>query len=149
MHAALVQALAARVAAGESWAARVDVDSCGLGGWHAGEAPDVRVQREGQRRGIRVDHPARMLNDADWNADLVLAVEVKHLGVLRERAPLGFDKRRIVLFRGFDPAAGPEADLADPYYEDDAAFGTMFDHTASALPGLLDALKRLVEAQPA
>ena len=137
VHAALAEALQAHAEAGEAWARDVEVDSCGLGDWHAGEAPDRRSRVEGTRRGHQVNHVARGIRPDDWAAELVVAMDHGHVTELRRRAPAGFDLGRIVLLRSFDPTAPAAAELADPYFDTDAAFVVMFDQIAAALPGLV------------
>ncbi len=121
--------------------ASIEVDSCGIGGWHADEPPDPRAVREGKRRGYRVDHPARQVQPTDFTMPaLIVAMGKDHLQALQRMAPSGFPKDHIVLLRSFDPASAPGADVADPYYGADEGFSTMYDVIEAAMPGLLEFL---------
>jgi protein-tyrosine phosphatase len=113
----------------------VVVDSAGLGGWHAGELPDPRAIAEGARRGYVLDHPARKVRPTDFGSfDLILAMDRTHLRGLAALAPAPVD--HLVLFRTFDPTPGAP-DVADPYYDGDAAFVEMFDVIEAAMPRLV------------
>jgi len=123
-------------------ASAVSVDSCGIGGWHAGDPPDPRAVHEGRVRGYRVDHPARQVRAADFTLPVLLvAMGNDHLRALQRMAPTGFPKDRIVTLRGFDPASAPGADVDDPYYGDDNGFRVMYDVIEAAMPGLVQALR--------
>lgn len=146
-HAVLEARLRAEAAEGAAWAGRVSVDSAGLGGWHAGEAPDRRASAEGRRRGYRVDHPARAIHAMDLRtADLVLAMDRGHLAKLERMLPPGFDRRRLQLLRSFDPAAPEAAEVEDPYYGGDEGFAEMFDVIEASMPGLTATIRELVQA---
>ena len=42
-------------------AERFQIESAGTGGWHAGDQADPRSRAEGDRRGFRLDTPARQI----------------------------------------------------------------------------------------
>lgn len=139
--------LAARLAAGA--APGVTVDSCGLGDWHAGDLPDPRARAEGAKRGYTLDHPARMLRDADFAVPgLIVAMDRSHLRGVRAWAPHAFDPAGVVLFRQFDPGAPPDAEVDDPYYGPPAGFAAMFDTIERTMPGLLAHVVRTAGAAP-
>lgn len=121
----------------------VTLDSCGLGGWHAGELPDPRARAEGLRRRFVLDHPARQVRPGDFTPDTVLvAMAREHQTALGRLAPPGFPPARVVLLRDFDPACAPGTDVDDPYYGTDDDFARMFDVIEAAAPGLERALHR-------
>ncbi|MEO3870294.1 low molecular weight protein-tyrosine-phosphatase [Nonomuraea sp. B12E4] len=94
---------------------RVTVESAGTGGWHVGDPMDERALAILAQHGYDgTVHRARQFT-RDWFAryDLVLAMDRDNQVTLRRLAPPDVEVR---LFRSFDPAAPPEAEVPDPYY---------------------------------
>lgn len=94
------------VAAGLS--ERVEVDSAGTGGWHAGDPPDVRAQRHALLRGYDLSRlRARRVEDADFDRfDLLLAMDEDNLAELQRLMPIGC-RGEVRLFAA--------AEVPDPY----------------------------------
>lgn len=133
--------------AGHADISGITVNSCGLGGWHIGDSADPRTIAALERHGYDgTAHVAAQFNEDHADADVFLAMDRGHVRGLKS---LGVDPERIYLVRAFDPDAfDAEADLdgfrslhapevADPYYENDAAFETVFRQLESALPGVV------------
>ncbi|WP_026313572.1 low molecular weight protein-tyrosine-phosphatase [Actinomadura flavalba] len=120
----------------------VEVDSSGTDGWHAGQEADARTVAVLRRAGYGFDHAARRF-EADWfdRYDLILALDEGHLRELRARAPDAESRDKIRLLREFDPAAGDDLDVPDPYYGDDAGFDEVLALVEAAMPGLLDEIR--------
>ena len=118
-------------------------DSSGTGGWHAGDAADRRTVRTLRRHGFTSDHAARKFQRG-WfdDYDLVIALDAGHMRELRALARDEQDRDKIRLLRSFDPSAGPDLDVPDPYYEDDEAFEHVLDLIERAVPGILDEIRR-------
>lgn len=123
----------------------VHVDSAGTGDWHVGERADPRAVRALADVGLDGSrHRARQLDPREvGSADLLLALDVGHLGDLRRWAPDDVPDGRIRLLRGFDPAAAEgDLDVADPYYGTGVDFARVVRQVRSATPGLVDQLRR-------
>jgi protein-tyrosine phosphatase len=117
---------------------RFDVDSCGTGGWHAGEPPDPRALAEAARHGVYLPSLARQLEPREDGRrfDLIVAMDAQN----REDAiRAGVPEEKIRLMRSFDAAAG-EVDVPDPYYGGAEGFGRVYGMLVSACAGLLDHL---------
>ena len=119
---------------------RFDVESCGTGGWHAGNGADPRSVAVALRRGIPLDHVARQLNPAsDFDRfSLVIPMDrANRTDLLR----LGAKPERVRLMRSFDPTAQPingEApDVPDPYYGGEDGFEKVYEMLERACTGLL------------
>jgi protein-tyrosine phosphatase len=113
----------------------VEVDSAGTGDWHVGRRMDARARAELADRGFDgTRHRARQFQPA-WLArrDLVLAMDAGNLANLRR---LGADPARLRMLRSFDPAAGPGAEVPDPYYGEDASFTLALDQIEAAARAL-------------
>ena len=69
----------------------IEVDSCGAGGWHAGEGADPRAVEVAQAAGYRLsEHRARQLCVGDFTRfDRLLAMDGDNLAVLNRRRPAG------------------------------------------------------------
>ncbi|MEY9928211.1 protein-tyrosine phosphatase [Catenulispora sp. GP43] len=132
----------------EGLADAVVVDSSGTGGWHVGDPADRRTVRTLQRHGFTSDHSARKFQ-RDWfeDYDLVIALDAGHLRELRALARDDRDRDKLRLLRSFDPSAGPDLDVPDPYYDGDEAFEHVLDLIERAVPGILDEIRRGLKAK--
>ncbi|WP_433416001.1 low molecular weight protein-tyrosine-phosphatase [Microtetraspora malaysiensis] len=113
----------------------VEVDSAGTGGWHVGEPMDERALAtlaEGGYDGST--HRARRF-DPVWCAerDLVLVMDAENLRAVRGITPPDADVR---LFRSFDPASPPGAEVPDPYYGGGSGFRDVLRMVEAASEGL-------------
>jgi protein-tyrosine phosphatase len=70
--------------------------------------------------------------------ELLVALDRRHQQTLRS---LGANPERVALLRAFDPAAGAAADVADPYYGDDAVFDDCRHMIAAGCAGLVASLE--------
>jgi protein-tyrosine phosphatase len=123
---------------------RVEVESAGTGGWHAGEAPDERAALAARRRGVRLEGAARQVRAADFrDFDLLIAMDRENLRELLALAPDEEAAEKVRLLREFDPASSGALDLdvPDPYYGGDRGFETVLDMVEAACRGLLDDLR--------
>ncbi|MFC4912239.1 low molecular weight protein-tyrosine-phosphatase [Actinomadura gamaensis] len=120
----------------------VEVDSSGTGGWHVGDAADSRTVAALRRAGYRSAHIARQF-EPEWAAhyDLIIALDEGHLAELRAMAPDGEAAAKIRLLREFDPSAGDDLDVPDPYYGGRADFDQVLEMVEAAMPGLLDEVR--------
>jgi protein-tyrosine phosphatase len=116
------------------------IDSCGTGGWHAGEDADPRTRLVAEKHGVTLAHTARQV-DAEADAerfDLILAMDQRNLADLLD---LGMPAQRTILFRRFDPACAAQPDhridVPDPYYGSHDGFQTVYDMLDAAAQGLL------------
>ncbi|HEY3688260.1 MAG TPA: low molecular weight protein-tyrosine-phosphatase [Streptosporangiaceae bacterium] len=122
----------------------VVVDSAGTGGWHEGDPMDARARAALADRGYDgTRHRARKFDPA-WFADrdLVLAMDDENLADLRELAPDAEAAARVRLFRAFDPSAGDDPTVPDPYYGGDDGFAYVLDMIESAAKALVTSLER-------
>lgn len=122
---------------------RVEIDSAGTGGWHAGEPPDARATEAAHRRGVTLAGAARQIAPEDFERfDLIVAMDRENLRGLLAVAPDEEAAEKVRLLREFDPGAGGgDLDVPDPYYGGERGFETVLDHVQAACRGLLAELR--------
>jgi protein-tyrosine phosphatase len=128
---------------------RIEVDSAGTGGWHAGEPPDARSTEAARRRGVTLAGGARQVRPEDFETfDLLIAMDRENLRGLLAIAPDETAAEKVRLLREFDPqsAGAPDLDVPDPYYGGDRGFESVLDLVQAACRGLLNELRA---AEPA
>lgn len=119
----------------EGLANQVRVSSAGTGDWHIGSPADPRTAETLRQAGYPCEHVAAQLGAEHLSADLLVALDSGHLRTLRR---LVRDRDRVVLLRSFDPAAGRDLDVPDPYFGGDYGFDDALAMVRAAIPGLLD-----------
>jgi protein-tyrosine phosphatase len=117
--------------------------SAGTGDWHVGERADERTLAALAAQGYDGSrHRARQFEQAHFaENDLIVALDRSHERVLREWARTEADADKVVLLRSFDPEAGDELDVPDPYY----AGTQMFDEVLAMIENASRALFRQLE----
>ena len=128
----------------------VEVDSAGTGDWHEGEGADPRTLSVLEENGYAAAHRARVF-EPSWFArlDLVIALDSGHLEALRRLAPTAADAAKVRLLRSYDPAAGDDLDVPDPYYGGSDGFEECLEMVEAASAGLLAAVRADVEGRVA
>jgi protein-tyrosine phosphatase len=120
----------------------VEVASAGTGDWHVGGRADERAVAALARRGYNgASHRARQFS-ADWFAeyDLVFALDRSNRAALLRMAPPR-DQSKVRLLRDFDPEAGADLEVPDPYYGGDDAFDDVLAMVERSCVGLLDHIR--------
>ncbi|MEZ4417120.1 MAG: low molecular weight protein-tyrosine-phosphatase [Gemmatimonadota bacterium] len=122
-----------------AWSERFEIDSAGTGGWHVGEPPDPRSQAVARSHGIVLDSRARRLEPEDLDRfEWVLAMDRENLAALRRAAErIGGGQARLHLLREFDPEAGSDLEVPDPYYGGNDGFEQVYAMIRRACEELL------------
>jgi protein-tyrosine phosphatase len=126
---------------------RIEIDSAGTGGWHAGEPPDARAAGAARRRGVTLEGAGRQVRAEDFDAfDLLIAMDRENLRGLLALAPDEEAAEKVRLLREYDPASAgePDLDVPDPYYGGERGFETVLDQVEAACRGLLAELRAAV-----
>ncbi|QIJ63597.1 low molecular weight protein-tyrosine-phosphatase [Streptomyces sp. JB150] len=128
----------------------VEIDSAGTGGWHEGDPADPRTVAVLEEHGYDSAHTARQFHPS-WfgRLDLVVALDTGHAKALRRLAPTEEDARKVRLLRSYDPAAGDDLDVPDPYYGARDGFEECLEMVEAASAGLLAVVREHVEGQAA
>ena len=121
---------------------RVEVDSAGLGNWHAGQAPDRRAIKCAAGHGVDISGlRARQLVDADYTTfDVLLCADADVLYTVRAHAPAFATAETSLLLAWC--GLGEKAQIPDPYTLNAAAFEhawELVDDAAAAIVSRLAA----------
>jgi protein-tyrosine phosphatase len=136
---------------------KVTVESAGTGDWHIGGPMDERARAELRQRGYDGSvHIARQIKP-HWlgSYDLFIVMDRKNLASLRQLAARNAGRARdpeladgrIQLMRSFDPAAGQDAEVPDPYDGGPAEWAETFDLVLAASRGLASRLAALLASE--
>ncbi|TGN74592.1 low molecular weight phosphotyrosine protein phosphatase [Streptomyces bauhiniae] len=127
----------------------IQTDSAGTGGWHEGDPADPRTVSVLDEHGYGTEHIARQFQPS-WfgRLDLVIALDTGHLKALRRLAPTEEDARKVRLLRSYDPSAGADLEVPDPYYGGRDGFEECLEMVEAASAGLLDSVREHLEERP-
>ncbi|MGH3097973.1 MAG: low molecular weight protein-tyrosine-phosphatase [Streptosporangiales bacterium] len=119
----------------------VAVESAGTGSWHIGEPAQPNALATLARHGYDGNaHAARVFERAWFDRPgLIVGMDGSHIRALR--TPAGKNADRLRLLREFDPAAGSDLDVPDPYGGPESEFEYCFELIEAACPGLLAAVR--------
>jgi protein-tyrosine phosphatase len=121
--------------------ARIELDSAGTHGYHAGSAPDERAQSAAARRGIDIsDLRARGVETGDFEAfDLILAMDDENIEALRAMTD---DEHHGKIHLFMEYAAGHAGRIVpDPYYGGPIGFERVLDMIEEAVEGFVARLR--------
>jgi protein-tyrosine phosphatase len=122
---------------------RIEVDSAGTAAYHAGEGADERSAATAQQRGVVLTSVARQVQREDFKRfDYLVAMDLENLAALESLAPSAEAASRVALLRQFDPQAGDEGDVPDPYYGGPGGFDRVFEICESSCRGLLEHIRQ-------
>jgi protein-tyrosine phosphatase len=120
---------------------RYVVDSAGIGAWHIGESPDIRMRQIAASHGFEYDGRARQFRREDFDEfDLIIAMDLENYNDLMRLAESDENKNKIRLLREFDPSGSINAGVPDPYYGGIQGFEETYQIVERSVSGLLDAL---------
>ena len=116
---------------------RFRIDSCGTGGWHAGNPPDPRSVLVASKNGLdltrlraRKFDPHRDPIEFDW---LIPMDRQNEIDIIE----LGTPSDKVRLMRSFDRSLGKPSDVPDPYYGGDDGFDKVYEMLVRACEGML------------
>ncbi|MEZ6165340.1 MAG: low molecular weight protein-tyrosine-phosphatase [Phycisphaerales bacterium] len=116
---------------------RFRIDSCGTGGWHAGNPPDPRSVLVASKNGLdltrlraRKFDPQRDPIEFDW---LIPMDRQNEIDIIE----LGTPADKVRLMRSFDRSLSKPSDVPDPYYGGDDGFDKVYEMLVRACEGML------------
>ncbi|MEM9374326.1 MAG: low molecular weight protein-tyrosine-phosphatase [Planctomycetota bacterium] len=117
---------------------RFNIDSCGTGGWHAGEPADPRSIAVAARHGIELPSRARKFDpraDIDGFDWLIPMDRQNHRDLLDRGVP----ESKLKLMLDFHPEP-PTREVPDPYYGGPDGFDKVYDMLTVSCDAMLDRL---------
>ncbi len=101
-----------------------EIDSCGTGGWHAGELADERMRNTATNRGIEITHLARQLTSIDFEYfDYLLVMDHQNLADLKAISEQ--KQKNFYLITDFTQDFLSQI-IPDPYFGDIKGFEKVF-----------------------
>jgi protein-tyrosine phosphatase len=121
---------------------RFDIDSAGTTDYHTGESPDARTVEVAARRGVRLTHEARRIHEHDFDRfAYVVVMDTNNLAKVQRLAERVRPDAEVHLLRSFDPEAGANLEVPDPYFGGPRGFEDVHDMIERACRGLLEHIR--------
>jgi protein-tyrosine phosphatase len=113
----------------------LQVESAGIGDWHAGQPPDERAQHHARGRGYDLSAlRARQVRRRDFEEfDLVVAMDRGHLQLLQTQCPPQHRGKLRLFMEG--------RDVPDPYHGGPEGFERVLDMVEAGCAGLISELR--------
>ena len=112
-----------------------EVDSAGIGGWHAGDPADPRSRAIAERHGIDLVTRSRQVTRDDFDHYcLLICMDEENV---RDLLDLGCPPEKIRTLMQYDPEADHDH-VPDPYYGGDDGFALVFRLVDRAVSRFLD-----------
>lgn len=117
---------------------KINVDSAGTYGGHAGEAPDARMRYAAANRGYKLSHKARQINFDDFEKyDMIVVMDDANYDAVYRMAPDPEAAEKVYTLSEFFQEADFDH-VPDPYYEGTDGFEHVLDLLEDGAQGLLD-----------
>lgn len=121
---------------------KIEVDSAGTYGGHAGSLPDRRMRVHARQRGYELTHLSRRITRDDFEYfDLIIAMDASNMSNLRQMAATLDEARKIVPMSRYFRQHTSYDYVPDPYYEGAEGFEIVLDLLEDACESLLDSIK--------
>ena len=141
----LAEAVFRQAVVDEGLERRFRIDSAGTSGYHDGEPPDSRTTAVAARRGVEVSGTSRQVTEADVaEFDYLVAMDADNLRKVErliDRAAVDGEAPDAFLMREFDPEAGGDLEVPDPYFGGPYGFDIVHDRVERTARGLREHLK--------
>lgn len=120
---------------------RIEIDSAGTYGGHAGELPDSRMRQHALRRGYNLTSRSRQVRPSDFeDFDIILAMDDRNYQNLRDLSPDPESQNKVRRMVDFSQQTQYDY-IPDPYYGGADGFELVLDLLEDACDGLLNEIK--------
>lgn len=121
---------------------KYEVDSAGTSSWHVGEQPDSRMRRVARDHGLVYSGRSRQFVPEDLDSfDIIIAMDTTNKKNILNLSSTSSHHQKVFLMRDFDPYAGSNKSVPDPYYGGIDGFEEVYGIVERACRGLLDSLE--------
>ena len=115
------------------------IDSSGTSSAHAGGDPDLRMQKVALSKGFQMTHRAKQLKQSDLEKfDLIFAMDEKNYQDILRLADSPLIKKKVHMFREFDPQVSSSDSVPDPYYGGKEGFEDVFQIISRTSQNIFD-----------
>ena len=117
------------------------VDSCGIIDYNSGNLPDRRMREEAFKRGINLQHRARVINKNDLiNYDLIIAMDNENYEDIIYK---GGDKKKVKKMIDYVKDKKGYNEIPDPYYGGPKDFNLVLDLLEDGCKNIIQSLIEL------
>lgn len=125
-------------------AERVEIDSAGLSGYHAGDLPDRRMRVHARRRGLELTHRSRPVSSSDFERfDMIVAMDDSNYDCLRDMAGTLEEEAKVVRIASFFRYYTTHDCVPDPYYGGAEGFENVLNLLEDACEGIINEIIKL------
>lgn len=118
-----------------------NIDSAGIGSWHVGELPDLRMRQHAGRRGYDLISRARQFRDTDFvRFDRIVVMDEENYREISARARNGEERGKVLRMCDYFVKFKGRLSVPDPYYGEDSDFELALDLIEDGCEGLLSHL---------
>lgn len=122
---------------------RIECDSAGTYGGHAGERADARMRRAASRRGYDLQSISRQIRSEDFDRfDMIITMDDSNYERVHRLASTPEAARKIFRMTDFCRRHSGASHVPDPYYEGAEGFELVLDLLEDACEGLLEEIKK-------
>lgn len=119
-----------------------EVDSAGIGAWHVGQLPDIRMRRCGGRHGYDVCHRARQVTAEDFDRfDIVMGMDAQNVSDLLNLAKTDAQRAKVRLMADYLTRHPGQRSIPDPYYGDESDFELAVELIEDAVDNIVKLMK--------
>lgn len=117
---------------------RVIIDSAGIGSWHVGQLPDVRMRRHGKRHGYDFNSRARQFSPDDFSYfDYIVGMDKENIRDIMRKARNDRERAKVICLADYLSRHPHHHEIPDPYYGNDSDFELVIDLLEDACEQLL------------
>lgn len=117
----------------------VEIDSAGIGAWHAGELPDRRMRSHGAAHGYDFCSRARQIRQEDLHRfDRIIVMDDDNYSDIIAMTRNDEERRRVSRMTDYCRHHPNHKSVPDPYYGGDSGFELVIELLEDACRGLLE-----------
>ncbi|MBO6118655.1 MAG: low molecular weight phosphotyrosine protein phosphatase [Bacteroidales bacterium] len=119
----------------------VFVDSAGIGAWHTGQLPDMRMRRCGEKNGYDFSSKARQIKRKDFERfDYIIVMDDDNYRDVKMIAPTSGAMNKVHYIREYFNKYKSQQSVPDPYYGKEEDFQFAVDLLEDACEGIIQQL---------